>query len=143
MSEPKSRHSDPMKVQKAIFRLSSPVLVSMCAGLAACAASACEESMDRPPRVQVTGYRGQPAGSGAGEQSPAVTCPCPLSVQWPGSNAQAYIDRMVVSTPANIRYQRLCSGPSTRRKISPTKMDVTPAASTMGQNEGGGRWMPR
>jgi len=34
ISDPKRRHSDPMKVQNAIFRLSSPVLVSRCAGFA-------------------------------------------------------------------------------------------------------------
>src|SRR5690606_22980795 len=37
MSVPNRRHSDPMKVQKASFRLSSPVDVSTCAGSAACA----------------------------------------------------------------------------------------------------------
>jgi hypothetical protein len=30
ISEAKKRHSDPMKVQIAIFRLSSPVVVSRC-----------------------------------------------------------------------------------------------------------------
>ena len=37
ISEPNSRHSEPMKPQKAILRLSSPVLVSIWAAWAACA----------------------------------------------------------------------------------------------------------
>src|ERR687898_472224 len=105
----KNMHSDPMKVQIASFRLSSPVEV------------ACSAPCGTSWATAVTASSSQVVN---GQDHPA------------GSNAQRYTPKNSSTTEATTGHAPALSWPS---NISVTKTAVTPTAVTRGQYEGLGR----